>query len=405
MSHELSTVDGKVAFIDRASRGGPAWHRLGEVFPESEWLTVRAGAARTGADRIHFEKVPYAGFWQAPDGRRLLVQPQKKYMLCRLPIAGGDDQLRYMDAEVSEDYEIIPNLAIAKAMDQLGMTKRHRIETMGLLGEYADRWFVAFAAEMMKISGRDGSSDAVKNYYMLVNYADGRHAASLSNGAVRPVCANTIAMHLSSANLVIKIPHLAGAGAAVTTYMKLLTGLKENEEELQGILNTLAAYDPGAGKDDVVAIKVIDAAFPLRQASTSTKSKAEVLSRASGVDGVEISGDAASIRGELRIALDRDVVARELERKSQRDAEMEAFNTRQRRMRAAAQHFYQVETQHDSKIGPLHRATQAVVEACDWVVAPRQSEIDRVADATIDGDRLDAKSRAYKQALAIAGVK
>lgn len=415
MAHELQIIDGTACFIERQDgdlvprekRHGPAWHGLGEGFAAEEDITVAEGARRTRADQIVVVKSVMPEIVTLADGRKFVTPDTGNHRLYRLPYPGTDETAPVLlsgKKVVSASYTPFSVADLIELLDGgLGITKKWPLETFGVLG-VGDRLFLSFRAEHKVFRGRNGATDDLGGYFLVVVYFDGDHANSLKFTRVRVVCQNTLTMAEANAAASVSLVHTPNIHADTKLFAALMTGLGRAQERADEATEALFRHDSGRAADSD-AEAVIAAALPFRTAGRKSVVRAGILDRIQGA-GADAFADAAD-------ALPGDVLAQATAVAKAADEELERYNARIRQDRLRVWQLFQAERDANPDAGVPYLALQAVGEFAQWrrpskQLAPEGTDAERVAAAQehiaralIEGDGRDMQVRAEKAALAL----
>lgn len=189
--HNLSTAEnGNIRFIERADRGGPAWHKLGTVVPANIVLSPEEATVMADCD---YRVVKYPMIINLPTG----PIPSKQSALVRIPREGEGSY--HVLGEAGSGFEIIQNMELARMLDNL--SQEWPVETVGALGE-GEAFFITLTAGSVSVNGEE-----IRQYLLLNNNHDGKRSLRVALTSVRTVCENTLMAGLSSAVMSASIPH------------------------------------------------------------------------------------------------------------------------------------------------------------------------------------------------------
>jgi hypothetical protein len=238
MSHEI--------FGERfIGRDVPAWHKLGEVFDVAEHVTVTDAVVRTKSD-YRLAKVR-VGSVEAFDE----LIPIPMYAVVR-EATDDDPQPRFINM-VSEDFELMDNLTVAKIGDPLA--EIWPLDALGSLREGRELFFTLKIGKTV-LNG----SDEVVRYFMVHAPHDGG-AITTTVSAVRTVCANTVDLAIARASSRVSLPHLKGVDGELKAVMAVVAKMEQADAEAVKTLESLAASAVTKAQVE----RIIAAAYPERE--------------------------------------------------------------------------------------------------------------------------------------------
>lgn len=222
-------------------RGGPAWHRKGQVMTDEPSPTE--ALVRIDGD-FEVVKVPVTA---TVDG--ISIPLNDGYHVIRKP-AGSQDA--YVDlGSCGADYEPLQNRQIT---DMLADLAQHwPVETIGILG-VGEAMFVTLAAGDLDVGG-----DQVKRYFLVTdNKTPKLGGLTIKDVRTRVVCQNTLDMALGEKGNQIDLRHTAGLGDRAALAVELYNRLREQSAAVdEAILLMARAKLPKDG-----AVKILGKVFP-----------------------------------------------------------------------------------------------------------------------------------------------
>ncbi len=228
----------------------PAWHNIGKVLADRP-ASVTEAFKLAGLDyKIHAQPI-YAHI--PTGGRPQSFQIAGQNILMREPT--GDDKEWAPLGLVSDKYEILQNMDVARILDEIGIADKWKVETVGALGS-GETIFVAFLDGEHDVLGIE--SEKLLLYFSLIESRDGKTAFKLVFTPVRIVCQNTLNLGLAQAITTVKVSHVKGMQAQVADRAKLMAGIDKSVKDTLGLFDKLAAY----GITDKQALATIAASYP-----------------------------------------------------------------------------------------------------------------------------------------------
>jgi hypothetical protein len=236
-----------------AFRGGPAWHRLGNVSIVDENIgAVDAFNRSDGAAEVDIRKFDAAAIEQDENGKWHIVFDPNEFVThddgttSRVPliIPGKamfrgphieEDRARFFNI-VSDDHHNLTNLEICEALDAVGVTAQWPVETMGLL-DLGKAFFITLNAGEWDIKG-----DPMKMFLFVREGKDATRSFNIGITPVRIVCQNTERLGLDLAEINIRIPHTRGIRDSLNFYAGLLPAIKDGTERIKAARSRLAEF-------------------------------------------------------------------------------------------------------------------------------------------------------------------
>jgi len=232
----------------------PAWHGLGTVFTDP--IGAVEAVENSGCDYSVFKSPVLAEIhntWiPGKKGKGNSVVPiNDKFVLTRQQ-TDDDPQFRFF-GYVSEDYEVLDNMEIARALDIL--TDRWPVETVGALDQ-GKTLFVALNAGEIAI-GKNG--DLVHQYFVFTDRKDGTQKAKFMFTPIRVVCQNTLVMGERQSRVNAQITHLSGAAQALQLRVDIIDLMEKTQQISLETLQQMASVTISNQQ----AAAIISAAYPL----------------------------------------------------------------------------------------------------------------------------------------------
>lgn len=337
-------------------RTGPAWHELGTTDPRVTRCVT--AVKRAGLDyqvrlaNITAQIPAELGGGSAPITNRMAIM--------RDP-TNDDPEYRFFGF-ASEDYGIMQNMDIAKAMDML--TDTWPVETVGALGK-GETIFLTLDAGDRKIKGED-----IKMFFLVTDTRDGGTAMKIAFTPVRVVCQNTLVAGLKSAVLNVPLEHVAGLSGAFSSRMELVKRLTAAQDATMNAFDAMAKYRLQAGEFE----QILDATYPM----PSKPKKADLLDEFTTEEDIASIGalyaEATEAQNLWMYYAGRNVVFRD----------------------AATELFTKFNNEFPKTAETAWAAYNAVVESADW-----RKGADSVPASSLFGPRANEKKRAFKAAYGL----
>lgn len=204
MPADIAMINGKVAM---AYQNEAPWHKLGKPM---HTMDVHAALKAAQLDwRVALEPM----FYKKNDA---FVESRLRKSVVR-------DIDQFELATVGNDYHVLQNSeafsVLQPACEQFGVT----IETAGALGRGDRVWMLAKLPESIEII----PGDTVEEYFLVLTGHNGWTSYTARGTDVRVVCANTLAIALSSSRAVITLKHVAGADEQLEQVADMVTKLMQ----------------------------------------------------------------------------------------------------------------------------------------------------------------------------------
>lgn len=171
-------------------RGEPAWHKLGNVFPQDQQVTLVEATKRV-VDYSVLETPVYA----YAGGEYILIKDRKA--LVRTPTV--DDPIYRPFEVVSQGYKTVDEFVLADIFNEISLT--WPVETIGVLN-HGQTLFATLDAGMTDIKG-----DLMHQFFLLTDSKDRRSATIAAYTPMRTVCWNTLTSGLTQATLKMNVSH------------------------------------------------------------------------------------------------------------------------------------------------------------------------------------------------------
>lgn len=224
MAHLLSTNNGKVEMF--SGNNIVPWHGLGEVVAGQ--LTAKEALKTAHLDwevkrepiYTHFGNVPtqvegYASITRQDNGKSLGV--------------------------VGSRYTVIQNEVAFDFFDEVVGSGQAVYETAGALADGKRIWIMARIPGHLFIDSRP--DDKLDKMVLLMNSHDGSRALMMQHVTTRVVCQNTLSAALSGATNQISIRHTKNFEGKVNEAQRILKVIHGYYDNLQAVINTLAAQE------------------------------------------------------------------------------------------------------------------------------------------------------------------
>lgn len=205
----------------------PGWHHIGDVFTDQP--TAVEAVARAKAD-FPFILAPAMATVETPLGSQL-VRAEGKSFILRAPV--DDDPEYRVTGIASDEYELVQNVDIARAVDRL--TGQWPVETVGVLGK-GESLFIALDAGMATVRGED-----IHQYFLVNDTKDGGTSLKIAFTPVRVVCQNTLVTGLRQATVSAALTHHNGVGVDFDIRVDLVSKMQVAREFTLATFEQLAA--------------------------------------------------------------------------------------------------------------------------------------------------------------------
>lgn len=196
----------------------PAWHRLGQTWPDPK-PPLEALRAIRGDFTVH--KTPMTTHVPVPGGMEGMTMPvavESRFALMREPIEGVVDQWRFF-GDVGPNYEVVQNRDIAELLAPLAET--WPVETIGLLGKGEEIFMT------LTLGDWDVKGEQIKEYFLVHNGSTGSMGLTLAYTPVRVVCQNTLTLGLNRATVKANLSHRPGVKEEVEIRLRLTEQLQQ----------------------------------------------------------------------------------------------------------------------------------------------------------------------------------
>lgn len=331
----------------------PGWHNLGEVFTDPITAVEAVNRCRMTYGVI---KVPMTVDVPTPFGiNRVVVED--KVVLLREPTP--DDQGYLFLGTASPDYEVVQNMDVAVALDQL--TDVWPVETMGALDKGKTMFASLDAGEVM-VAG-----EMVHQYFLATNTNDGGTSMKIMFTPVRVVCQNTLVTGMASATVSASLNHKTGVVDSMKARMDMIKKLQ------QASVTTLESFEKLAAcaLDETGTRQVLEFTYPYPKKP----------SKVTSLEGID----------EKDIALVGALYAEA----NQAQSLWEYYCDRAEAFRSGAMElFNKINDEHSAIAGSAYALFNAVVESADYRVGT-----DSVFSSSLFGPRAQEKKRAFQAAM------
>jgi phage/plasmid-like protein (TIGR03299 family) len=222
MAHQLEVVNGEGAFY---SFREIAWHKLGTVTEDAKSAQEALEIAK-----LDWQVTKNAIFTTDPEGNPVAIKD--KWATTRFHKELGFSPL----GVVGNYYEPVQNADAFTFCDALSYEGGLTYETAGSMNDGKRVFLSMKMPETIKVAG---GKDNVDLYIMVVNSHDGSSPLIATVTPIRPVCANTVAMALSSAVSTFKIRHTKNATQRVEEARQTLGLTLKYQDEFSIMANHL----------------------------------------------------------------------------------------------------------------------------------------------------------------------
>jgi phage/plasmid-like protein (TIGR03299 family) len=275
MAHEINITNGR-ASIALAQKS--AWHRLGQVLPES--FTAETALREANMDwTVSLQQMFLANGTQVPNKRAVI----------------RDDTSDILGV-VGNKYTPLQNRSAFGFFDAVFGEDKARYESAGVLGDGQRVWMLARLPESFDVL----PGDAVGQYLLLTNSHDGSAPVTGIFTPIRVVCANTLGQALRSADdsETIRVYHTVNAEARLKLAGELLGKAGVFFNEAKAKFSYLSTIQVGSRDLTKYLTAVVSDHDSVRYDDLSTRSKNvvdEIRNLHDGGLGSEIRG----VRGTL----------------------------------------------------------------------------------------------------------
>jgi hypothetical protein len=229
---------------ERYSGRKPAWHELATAIRPEGWASAVA-AFKEGKMDYQIETLPLV----AKTGRFQLEIPGK-FGLFRAP-NNDDGSWAYLGI-AGKGYRIIQNMEIAQLIDDLGLSSKWVVNTVGAIGD-GETIFLTLDAGSTDILGEE-----IKNFFLVTDTRDAKTAMRFAFTPVDVVCQNTLIAGLQSATKLDRISHIEGVHVEAKDRIALMCGLDKAMNETLTVFNRMAKYRV----DNIQIGAAVEAAYP-----------------------------------------------------------------------------------------------------------------------------------------------
>ena len=212
-------------YRERYSGRAPAWHELGLVKPEG-WPTAVA-AFKEGKLDYEVVKLPLVG----KRGNKQVEVPNK-FGLFRAP--NYDDKEYAFLGIAGSGYHTIQNMELARMVDELGLTAKWPVETVGALDK-GQTTFLTLDAGTTEIA-----KEETKLFFLISDTRDAKTALSIAFTPVTVVCSNTLVAGLRAATRLVRVTHNQHLEIEARDRMSLMGGLEKAKDDTLIVFNRLA---------------------------------------------------------------------------------------------------------------------------------------------------------------------
>ena len=195
----------------------PPWHGLGTLLPEAP-ATAQEAITIAGLD-WEVTKQPMEAV-VAVNGSYRAVGVPDHYAVIRRREENGITRLDSLGV-VGSQYKPIQNIDAFRFFDRVVQSGMVQYNTAGSLKGGRTIWALARLNGTLRIAG----DDVVDKYLLLTNSHDGSRPVTIAFTPVRVVCANTLAMALSTATRRLSVRHTACAAARIRDVGEYLAGV------------------------------------------------------------------------------------------------------------------------------------------------------------------------------------
>lgn len=347
------------------SRAESAWHNLGNVFPETEHVTIEEATDRVAGD-ILFKKAPL--FYFDNDAAKA-VRLDDRFVVLRKPTP-DDPEMRQIGT-VGKNWKVQQYPDYAKAMNSL--SDDYPVETAGVLG-VGEHMFMALRGPDMGLKGPGGFEDPIRNYFVVeLNQSPG-NSHHVLHTPVRVVCSNTLSMAKGQANINIRVPHTGDPARTIKFVADIVGKFRQREEKSREIFE---AFMGRVLNPDEFA-QIVARTFP----RPTKPRKVRMLDSMSDDQRAALMADAKQ-----RLQLESYIAAEESWKVG-----IERTDRLRKVMRDLAERF---NDQHPAVANTAWMAYNAATELADWREGREQS----IGSSVLFGARMQEKVRAFDSCL------
>ena len=341
----------------------PAWHRLGNVYPDG--FTFREKLNETGM------------------GYNILTRPMGAIMPDNTVYATGNmvlmreptplDPAWKMLGVCSQHYGYFQNTEIADLMDDMATQTGWDQATMGAIGN-GHNVFMTLDAGTHNVAGED-----ILLYASYVSNRDGRNADYLLMSPIRIVCVNTQHAAFGAAKSKITMQHSSTLRDEAAWRTETIISAKKSGKDVITALNRLASVKIDESRFETV----VNAVLPAPKLPTSV-----LELKASGRESLEAKAHTAQVK------YDRELVLVEAGKNAMRE-NFERFNDEYQDNAGNGWGAYQAVTEYVThQFGTLGRG--------DVIRGKRPSETAQAVHDVL-GNGMDMRSTAYATIMGFAG--
>jgi hypothetical protein len=240
----------------------PAWHGLGTVFTDD--LSAVDAVIEAGCDYKVFKSPLFAEvsenlnmslFGDSDVKTNGYIPVTDKFIITREPTQ-DDPEYRFFGAACSDQYEILENLEIARALDVL--TDSWKVDTVGAL-DNGKVLFIALNAGKIKVGKDRRKGETVEQYFVFTDKKDASEKAKFMFTPIRVVCQNTLIMGERAATVSAEIIHRTGAAQQLQLRVDIIDKLMKAKETSMETLQAMASVEISNEQ----AMEIIASAYPL----------------------------------------------------------------------------------------------------------------------------------------------
>ena len=239
-----------------AGRREPAWHRLGEVFPQEEKVSASEGMRK--AD-IMFGIDKHPQVVKMDDGTELATN---SYAVVREPTQDAPEH-RVL-ATVGKEWTSIQAKDLGKMLAPI--SEKFPVETVGAIGN-GEKIFMTMDAGGSSIAGEDHQL-----YWLITDHRDGTGALSIAFTPVRVVCQNTLVTGLRSAKVSVNLKHNKSIQTDASFYLDIFNQMARTQESVVEAMNTMTKTKLSDKQVDTI----MNYAYPTASQPTRLKLSANI---------------------------------------------------------------------------------------------------------------------------------
>ena len=213
-------------FGERFSGRRPAWHELATAIRPEGWPDAETAFIEGKLD-YEIIKLPLVG----KTGNKQSEVPNK-FGLFRTP--NHEDREYAFLGITGKDYHIVQNMDIAKLVDELGLSAKWPVNTLGALGN-GETVFLTLDAGSDEILGEE-----IKRNFLVTDTRDAKTAMRIAFTPVDVVCQNTLVAGLRAATKLDRVAHNTHFEIEARDRMSLMGGLQKAVDDTMLVFNRLA---------------------------------------------------------------------------------------------------------------------------------------------------------------------